>query len=58
MSASTLQFEIDHSTAMLRAAMTQYAHASAGDLDFLRNEAQFWFGNRARARRMLAGLAH
>lgn len=57
MSAPELMFEIQHSTEMLRAAMRQYADASAGDLDFLRNEARFWHGNRARARRMLASLA-
>lgn len=58
MNAKDLVFEITHSTDMLRAAMRQYAHASACDLDFLANEARFWHGNRARARRMLASLAH
>lgn len=57
MSASDLMFEIQHSTEMLRAAMHQYAHASAGDLEFLAGEARFWHGNRERARRMLTCLS-
>lgn len=57
MNASDLVSEINHSTDMLRTAMRQYADASPADMEFLAGEVLFWHGNRARARRLLAGLA-
>lgn len=53
MTRASLQAEIDHSTACLHAVFDQYAGAMPADHAYWRNEALFWAGNRARARRMM-----
>lgn len=57
MNRHTLIAEIAHSTQMLRLVFSQFASANACDRDWLRVDAVFWHGNRARCRQSLENLS-